>query len=131
MRNLLTDFARLTGVQQTLSLPPIHEWICEMTESTETAPSKKLPLNRSFWIKVIPVGLFAALGTFAVVQSILGEKNAPAETEQVAGEEASAEAPRSLLGSNENPIEALPAEVAAREANGSDEANEKNPPARS
>ena len=67
-----------------------------MTESAETTPGRKLLLSRGLWVKIVPVGLFAALGTFAVVQSILGEKNAPAETEQVAGSEETT--PRALLG---------------------------------
>lgn len=99
-----------------------------MTESTETALGKKSLLNRSFWIKVIPVGLFAALGTFAVVQSILGEKNAPAETEQAAATEAGDESPRALLGNNENTSEALPPEVAASESGSADESAEKEFP---
>jgi uncharacterized repeat protein (TIGR01451 family) len=113
------------GCLHKLSMPPIHEWICEMTESTETALGKKPLLNRSFWIKVIPVGLFAALGTFAVVQSILGEKNAPVETEQTAGSETGAEAPRALLRQDENSSEGLPSELAASEAERADESAEK------
>lgn len=122
------DITRRHRRQRNLSMPPIHEWICEMTESTETALGKKSLLNRSFWIKVIPVGLFAALGTFAVVQSILGEKNAPAETEQAAATEAGEESPRALLGNHENASEASPPEVAASESGSADESAEKEFP---
>ncbi len=80
---------------------PIHEWICEMTDTIENSLARKWPPTRGQLIKLVSVGLFATLGTVAVVQSILGEKKTPADSGQVsAGVEAESSTPpvQGLLG---------------------------------
>ena len=78
-----------------------------MTDTIENPLARKWRPNRGQMLKLVSVGLFAALGTFAVVQSIIGEKNTPTAVEnEPAAEPASAQAlAQGLLGDGAGPLE--------------------------
>lgn len=63
-----------------------------MTDTIENPLARNWRLNRGQLLKLVSVGLFAALGTFAVVQSIIGEKQTPAAAEETSAELANPDA---------------------------------------
>ncbi len=86
-----------------------------MTESTETALSKKSLLNRCFWIKVIRWDCSQPWGRSQLSSPFSARKNAPPDAEQTARTAADDEKPRALLSSQPSSYEASPGEVARAE----------------